>query len=192
MKYDLLFLHVTTGKLRAIRCEGKYGWLSFFLLLLLLLLSLGWRLWKASCAWHLIHHKAGEKCEMTGPSDVKRRGADGDRPNMVQQTEIYKSMAQESFCMHSLALHWLISMYSGCVATETINCAGCMLIGRHPKGGCGYCTLWKESIESISANQLIMSSCAVNSERHLEGGNRSQRKWPGQGITAKVHVCLLF
>lgn len=42
---------------------------------------------------------------MTGQSDVKRRGADGYRPNMVQQMEIYKSMAQESFCMHSLALH---------------------------------------------------------------------------------------
>lgn len=134
MKYDLLSLHVTTGKLRANRCERKYGWLT----VICFCCCCCWVLdedWKASCVWHLIHHRAGEKCEMTGPSDVKRRGTDGDRPNMVQQTEIYKSMAQESFCVHSLAPHWLISMYIGCVATEMINRAGRLLIGRHPKGG---------------------------------------------------------
>lgn len=140
---------LTIGKLRDIKYKGKYGWLKsfFFFFLLLLLQSLGWGLQRASCAWHLIHHRGGENCEMTRPSDVRRRGADEDKPNMVQQTQSDKSMVQKSFCMHCLTPYWLIGMYVGRVATEMSNWAGRLLIGRHPapslEGVCGYCTFRK-------------------------------------------------
>lgn len=58
---------------------------------------------------------------MTGPSDVERRGSDGGETNMVQQTELRRSAAQNSLCMQRLAPRGPISVGAGGGAAETIS-----------------------------------------------------------------------
>lgn len=69
---------------------GKYGWLTESFLQTsdwsISFSSPGWRLQKTSCAWHLIHHRTGQKYEMTGPSDVNRGWSWKDDHNMVQHS----------------------------------------------------------------------------------------------------------
>lgn len=69
---------------------GKYGWLTESFLQTsdwsISFSSPGWRLQKTSCAWHLIHHRTGQKYEMTGPSDVDRGWSWKDDHNMVQHS----------------------------------------------------------------------------------------------------------
>lgn len=75
---------------------GKCGWLTESFLRMsdwsVSFSAPGWRPQKTSCAWHLIHHGAGPKYEMTRPSDLDRGWSWRDEHNMVQQTAMYETV----------------------------------------------------------------------------------------------------
>lgn len=152
--------------------------------------SLGWRLRKTSCPWHLIHHSGGEKREMTGPSDVERKREEKTSAIWFGRRRAEQPAAQNSLCMQSPVPLWIIATCARSVSKEMIRAEGGLAEWSHSPCSPAWkaylqkwCTTCQESIYLICVNLLIMNLCLSSLLRHLLSWELDAEQQHSQGLS---------